>query len=484
VKSRFEFSGAEIEALDRAVTERLVEFFSRLPSLSPMGSAHDPSANFIRDTWVDPLAHSPAAPEIPSSFEDALDSVFRNLVPESQLPGHPGYMAYVAGSGNHLSSLAQMIAMDLNPFSGHQMMAPGLVALELEALNWMKSIVGFSLDSAGFFTTGSSLATLSAIHTAREAKQPRDWQRGTIYVSDQSHHANVKAARIAGFGPENIRVIKSEPGSYRMDLRSLKEQIVTDRAAGDKPFLVIGNAGTTNTGAVDDLTSLAQIACDEGLWFHCDGAYGALFRVTTRGQARLQGLERADSLCFDLHKSFALPYGTGALLVREGAHLKTAHSAVSGSYMPPKPGAGSALVDFADLSPELSRDWRGLRVWLPIKVLGLKPFRDNLDEKLDLIRMVADAIKETPGLELLCEPDLTILAFAVKPSADVATDALLTRINSRGRIFLSGCDLHGRRAIRVCLLSFRAHEREARLAVEEIRDSLRELDLNRRKPTR
>jgi aromatic-L-amino-acid decarboxylase len=478
-----DLSPEQMIAANALVAERLAEFFRSYASRPAMGEAHDPERNFSRADLDLGYLPQASAPEEPSALTDSLSLIFDRLAPLSQLPGHPGYMAYVAGAGNHLSSLGQLIAMDLNPFSGHRMMAPGLVALEMEALDWFKTILGYPKEAAGFFTSGSSLATLSALVTARFALLGEEFANAAIYVSDQSHHCLRKAARLAGFPMANLRVIGTHTRTYRIDLTALERQIA---------FFIVGNAGTTNTGAIDDLRKLRAIATREKMWLHADGAYGALFRVTEEGKSRLAGLDSADSICFDPHKSFGLPYGTGALLVRDGHALKQAHSGsseassgASASYMPPEPEGDAASSDFADLSPELSRDFRGLRVWLPIKTLGLQPFRKNLDEKMTLARFVADGIRATEGLELLAEPQLSILAFTVSDdpaaqrprtiTANALTETLLKRINTRRQVFLSGCELKGRKAIRVCLLSFRAHEREAELVLREIRETWIEL---------
>jgi aromatic-L-amino-acid decarboxylase len=483
-----ELTAEQILEADRAVSERLAHYMSQYSRLSPMGMAHDPWKNGLRSDYKVPYASSLVAPEEPCSLDSSLDLIFNELSPHSQAPGHPGYMAYVAGSGNHISSLAQMISMDINAFTSHRMMAPGLVALEEEALDWFKTIFDYPKSAAGFFTTGSSLASLSALVTARFKKLNDDWSDAVIYVSDQSHHCLRKAARLAGFRESSIRVIPTSAVTFQISISELKKAIQTDRASGLKPFFVVGTAGTTNTGAIDDLGQIAEIAQQENLWFHADGAYGALFCLTTNltsdSRKHLNELHKADSLCFDLHKSFGLSYGTGALLVKDEVSLKRAHSGETASphahasYMPPSPEAidGGDHADFADLTPELSRDWRGLRVWLPIKTFGIKPFRENLEEKLKLARLMAKEVGLMPELEVLAQPQLSIFAFAVKGFSleenNRRTFELMARVNSQNRIFLSGCVLNGRRAIRVCLLSFRAHESEMRLALAEIRREL------------
>ena len=253
-------------------------------------------------------------------------------------------------------------------------------------------------------------------------------------------------------------------------------RIAEDRRRGFTPFFVGGNAGTTNTGAVDPLPELAALARREGLWFHVDGAYGGFFRLTEEGRRTLSGMELADSLVLDPHKSLFLPYGTGALLVRDGAALRRTHSAVA-DYLPPV-REDPLLPDFAEMSPELTRPYRGLRLWLPIKLLGIAPFRDALQEKLDLAREAAEAVHRLPGIEMVAPPELSLFAFRRnRPGLSTAelnrlnTD-FLKRINARKRVFLTGTRLHGRFTLRMCILSFRTHRDRVEMALEDIAAAL------------
>jgi aromatic-L-amino-acid decarboxylase len=256
-------------------------------------------------------------------------------------------------------------------------------------------------------------------------------------------------------------------------VNALSDAIAEDRAAGRTPFLIVGSAGTTNTGAVDDFSALADLAAREGLWLHADAAYGGFFLLTPEGKRRMAGIERSDSLVLDPHKGLFLPYGTGALLVRNPQTLKKAHS-VSADYMPPIQ-ADPDLPDFHELSPELSRDFRGLRVWLPLKMHGIGPFRRNLEEKLVLAQWATEQLRHIPGIEILAEPQLSIVAFRLhrpglpEDALDRTNKALLERINGRKRVFLTGTRLRGRFAIRICVLSFRTHRDRMEEGMEDIR---------------
>ena len=289
------------------------------------------------------------------------------------------------------------------------------------------------------------------------------------------HHSVVKAARLSGFSRESVVAIPTDD-EYRLRGADLEGRIEADRRAGRRPFLVIASAGTTNTGAVDDLNGVADVAEREGLWFHVDAAYGGFFALTSRGRAAMRGIERADSVTLDPHKGLFLPYGTGALVVRDGDALHGAHSMFA-DYMPPMQD-GRERIDFCEHGPELSRDFRGLRIWLPFKMHGAGAFREALDEKLDLARLAAEELKKIPGIEIVAPPVLSVTAFRLVEDGDDddlanrRNEELLRRINRRGRVWLTATTLGGRFVIRICVLSFRTHEDRLREAIEIIREEV------------
>jgi aromatic-L-amino-acid decarboxylase len=228
---------------------------------------------------------------------------------------------------------------------------------------------------------------------------------------------------------------------------------------------------------VDDLGALADIAARERAWLHVDGAYGAFFMLTERGRSAMRGIERADSLTLDPHKGLFLPYGTGCLLVREERALRRAHATFA-DYMPVMQHDHD-FVDFCDISPELSRDFRGLRAWLPIKLFGIDAFRDGLDEKMDLARWATERLREIPSMRIVAEPELSLVAFRLEPPGvsgadlDALNRGLLGRVNERGNVYLTGTVLRGRFTLRICVLSFRTHMDRMELCLEDIREAAR-----------
>jgi aromatic-L-amino-acid decarboxylase len=463
-----ELSPDALRELIVAATERIVAHIASLPAQP----SHDTEGGAA-------LARSLAepVPEAGRPAAELLDLLFERVVPKSFNTAGPGYLAYIPGGGLPHAAVADLIADAVNRYVGVFAAAPGLAQIESNVVRWFADLAGLPPGAGGILTSGGSLATFSALVAARRDRLPENFFPGTLYASDQTHHALQKAAVLAGFPAENVREIPTDD-AYRMRVPALAEAIAADRAAGRTPFFVGGNAGTTNTGAVDDLAALAELAARERLWFHVDGAYGGFFLLTGEGRRRMAGIERADSIVLDPHKGLFLPYGTGALLVRDVETLRRAH-ALSAEYLPSMQ-QDPDLVDFNMLSPELSRDFRGLRVWLPLKMHGIGPFRTNLEEKLALARHAARELSAMPDIEILAEPQLSILAFRLAPAGldgaglDRLNRELLDRINAKRRIFLTGTTLRHRFAIRICVLSFRTHRDRMDQGLEDIREAAAE----------
>jgi len=426
------------------------------------------------------IAHSvvESMPESGTSFAAILDLLFDRLVEKTFNTASPGYLAYIPGGGIFHSAVADLIANSINRYVGVWMAAPALAQLEVNVLRWFADMIGYPREAKGLLTTGGSMANFTALVTARRNRLPENFLSGTLYASDQVHHSVIKAALMAGFPAHNVREVAVDAG-FRIRLDALRERIDEDRRKGLSPFLLVASAGTTNTGAVDDLESLADIARDEKLWLHIDAAYGGFFALTERGRRMMRGIDRADSVTLDPHKALFLPYGNGSLLVRDGEELRRAHT-VHADYMPPMQ-QNPDLVDFCLYSPELSRDFRGLRVWLPFKLHGAGAFRRALDEKLDLAEWATEELRKIPGMEIIAEPQLSLVAFRlVREGLDPEeinelNRRLLDGINCRQRVFLTPTSLAGKFVLRICVLHFRTHLDRMKAAMEDIRAAVQEL---------
>ena len=460
-----ELSGEEVRALTEAALGYLVAFHD--------GRGDAPAANFDGvDELLARVRHR--APERGRPFEELIETIAAATAVGHDTTGD-GWLAYVPGGGLFSSALAEFIARTTNRFVGVWEPAPVVAQLEATAVRWLCDLFEFPGQARGTLTTGGSLATFSAVVTARHALLGEDFLDGTIYVTTETHGAITKAAALAGFRRSNLRVVPTTP-DLRMDPDQLRELVARDRAAGLQPCVLAATAGTTNTGSVDDIDALADVAREAGLWLHVDAAYGGFFQLTERGRRRLVGIERADSIVLDPHKGLFLPYGTGALLVRDGAKLGAAHQ-IHAPYLQDLASEGE-IPNFADYSPELSRDARGLRLWMPIMLHGLGAFRDALDEKLDLARYLFDKLRAFPSLELPFEPELSTVCFRRAPDGrgdpDVATRALLEQINNSGRVFLSSTIVEGRTTIRACILSVHTH----RERIDELVDIITKASAN------
>lgn len=398
-----------------------------------------------------------AAAHDPSTL---IPELCRALASSGIVTASPGHLGFVPGGGLYAGALADHMAAALNVFSGDSFASPVAVHLHEEVLAWLCRMVGYDPSRAfGDITSGGSLATLTALQVARSAHglKARDYERTTVYLSEHTHHCCAKALRTL-FGDELI--VRSVPlENYRLSPHALDALIRADREQGLTPWLVIGTAGTTNLGLVDPLEAIAELAAEHGLWFHIDAACGGFFALTARGQEILRGLDRADSLVLDPHKGMFLPYGCGAVLLKEGELLREA-LAGSGSYLQDRRGSGQRSP--MDYSLELTRPFRSLRLWLSLKLHGTEPLRAALEEKLALAQYCRLRLEANPGLRVLEASDLSILAFYLESTArpeegEQLTRSLLARLNAQGRTFLSSTQVDGRFVIRIAILSFRTH---------------------------
>ena len=418
-------------------------------------------------------------PETPTPFRELARKLFGEILPAGLNTGSPGYLAYIPGGGLVHAAVADLITMSVNRYVGVWLAAPGLVRIESNVIDWFGEIAGLpSATRGGVLTTGGSMANLIAVITARRVRYPKGFRKAVVYLSTESHHSLEKAAILAGIAPDRIRKVGADARG-RMTARALEEAIGADRSRGLDPFFVAANAGTTNTGAVDDLGGIARVARAAGAWIHVDAAYGGFFRLTERGKKALRGIEHADSVTLDPHKGLFLPYGTGSLVVRDRRTLRAAH-ALSASYLPAMQ-KDDDLVDFCEISPELSREARGVRVWLPMRMHGAGAFRDALDEKLELARYAAKALAAHPNVELTHQPALSLLAFRCRPPrrASVSEGEALQRrvlrgVNARQRVLLTTALVEGRTVLRMCVLSFRTHKDRIDMALADISTSIAE----------
>jgi aromatic-L-amino-acid decarboxylase len=446
-----------------------------------IGAASEFAVDFIHDLDDAPASDLDGATELASriagdisedgaSFEELLD-VVGDAARRAVSNAGPGFLAYIPGGGLYATAIADFIADCVNRYVTMWSVAPAIAQIEYNVVRWLCDVFGFGGDARGVLTSGGSMANFEAIVTARRSLLGESFSDAVIYASEFAHHSLLKGAVLAGFPAENFRHVATD-AQLAMDPAALAAEIERDRAARRRPFLVIASAGTADTGAVEPLDALGDVARRERLWLHVDGAYGGFFQLTERGRSLFRGIEQADSITVDPHKGLFLPYGTGALIVRDGERMREAHS-IGAHYLQDLAGE-SDLPNFSEYSIELSRSFRGLRVWLPLRLHGVGAFRSALDEKLDLARHLYEELAATPGFELPWEPELTVVPFRYVPAsgdADAANRALLERINASKRVFISSTMLHGNYMLRPCIVNHRTHRDRIDEAIEIIRAS-------------
>ncbi|TVP68159.1 MAG: aminotransferase class V-fold PLP-dependent enzyme [Nitriliruptor sp.] len=406
-------------------------------------------------------------PASPTPVEDALATIGSVLATGADNAA-PGELAYIPGSGLLTAAVADLIGGVANRYTGLSAFTPAAVALEQGVLSWLTELFGLPDTAQGLLLSGGSAANLTAVVAARDVHARGAVDRACLYVGQHAHASVRKAARIAGFTDEQVRVCTSADG-LRLDPEAVRIAIKQDRADGLVPVAVVGAAGTTNTGSIDPLHELADVAREHGVWFHVDAAYGGFFQLTERGRQLLAGIERADSITLDPHKSLFLPFGTGALLVRDRAHL-AASFAEEADYLRDAEEEPPALPDFSALGPELTREWRGLRLWLPLMLHGTDAFTAALDRALDLARWASQELVDDDHVEVVSAPELSILTFRV-PGDDAAQDRALARIHADGHVRLSSTVLDGRVVLRLAVLSHRTSEDTLARAVSAIREA-------------
>ena len=410
----------------------------------------------------------------PINIDEIFSVLKKNVDTPGINPASGGHLGYIPGGGIFYSSLGDYIAAVTNRYAGVSFASPGAVKLENSLIDWMADLIGYPKNSGGNLTSGGSISNLIAIVTAREAFniKPNEIEKTVIYLTAQAHHSIEKSIRIAGLN-NCIRHYVPMDSGYRMNPESLEQLIIQDKKYGLNPWLITGSAGTTDVGAVDPLDSLGEITKKYNLWFHIDGAYGTFFILSETGRKILNGLDISDSIIMDPHKSLFLPYGSGAVLIKDKKHLFNAHSYQAG-YMQDAFDSNEELSP-ADLSPELSKHFRGLRLWLPLKLLGLNPFRAALEEKILLARYTYGKLKEINNIELGPFPDLSVVTFRYSlrnGDSNNFNKKLIEEIQKDGRVFLSSTILNGKYTLRIAVVSFRTHLKEINLAVEIIKEKI------------
>ena len=403
----------------------------------------------------------------PASLKDLL-TLYQHEVAESGInAASPKHLGYIPGGGVYTAALADFIAAITNPFAGAYFAAPGAATIENEVVDWLKKVFSFPESAVGCLSSGGSVSTLIAFTAARDKFKIKNEviPKSVVYLSEQVHHSTQKALRIIGLEDVIVRYIHLDDW-HKIKPDALNALVEKDKAEGLNPFLIVATAGTTDTGTIDPLNDIATIAAQQKLWFHVDAAYGGFFILTSKKNL-FKGIERADSIIVDPHKGLFLPYGVGAVLVKDSNAVLHSHY-YTANYM--QDGQNEELLKSpANLSPELTRHFRGLRVWLPLKYHGIEPFIACLEEKLLLVQYFRMKLAAR-GFCLGPEPDLSVSYFwyPFANDADEKNKLLMEEIHKDGSVFLSSSIINNRFVIRIAILAFRTKKETIDEAVEMI----------------
>lgn len=417
----------------------------------------DKARTFIQDGYDD-AALSNTDFSSPNAIGDILQLLQQHMENPGINTAHGGHLGYIPGGGLYAAALGDYLADVTNKYAGVFYASPGAVRIENALIEWSGKLVGYQKGFGGNITSGGSIANLVAVTTARDAKKikAKDFHRTVIYTTAQAHHCVDKAIIIAGLRECVVRKIKTD-AQFRMDVQALEQQIEKDKAEGLIPFMVIANAGSTDVGAIDPMKAISTITQQHDMWLHVDAAYGGYFIMLDECRAKFDGIQYADSIVMDPHKGMFLPYGTGIVLVKELHHLQNAF-AYEANYMQDTQGIADGISP-ADVSPELSKHFRGMRMWLPLKLYGEQAFKDCLKEKLLLTQYFKEQIIAL-GFEVVCEPELSVVAYRYIPESGDANEFnkyLLEAMHKDGEIFISSTMVDGKYVLRFACLSFRTH---------------------------
>ncbi len=467
IAHQLEPSPEQRESMRQEVIQYTEKFLNDIYTLNAYNTPKDIAKGLLEN----PISDEPAKiNDLTKSLSEYVD------FPGLNTASH-GHLGYVPGGGIYYSALGDYIAAITNRYAGISFASPGAVTMENMLIDWMADIVGYPKTTGGNLTSGGSIANMIGIVTAREAHDLRakDFHKTVIYYTDQMHHSSVKDIGVAGL-KECIQKLVPMDDGHRMDANALEKLIVEDKKKGLNPWLIIASAGTTNLGAVDPLKEINSIAKHHNMWFHVDGAYGGFFVLTQEGKTKLKGMSDSDSLVMDPHKGLFLPFGSGVVLVRDKKKLYNAHHYEAG-YL--QDADIDQTMSPADASPELTKHFRGLRLWLPLKLHGLKPFKAALEEKLLLAKYFYEKVQEIDGIEVGPYPDLSIATFRYVPKKGDPNEfnrRLLDKIYEDGRVFMSSTTINEKFVIRMAALSFRAHLNTIDLALDIIVKKIKELE--------
>jgi glutamate/tyrosine decarboxylase-like PLP-dependent enzyme len=489
--SSLEISEEEMLELSSQVTQIVTDYFSRVSEM-PL---------FPDISGGQTIKKLGASLPIEGEPLDQLLDDCRTILDGSRHNGHPRFFGYVASPSTPPGAFADLIASTLNSNVTSWRSGPAATEIERTVVRWLGSLIGYGDNAAGILTSGGSMANLTALMIAHRAKANKDvaatglWHSGapmTIYASEQIHMSIPKAADILGLGRRQVRLVECDD-RFRLNVHSLRDLIAKDLASGLRPFCVVASAGTVNTGAVDSLNEIADVAKEFGLWFHVDGAYGALAASDETKRPLFRGLERADSVSLDPHKWLYVPLDCGCLLFRDEAQARSAFSFDEADYIKVHEQNAEESFAFWNYGPELSRRFRALKIWLTLRYYGTRRIARAISEDNALAAYLAQAIEEADDFELLAPPELSICCFrfvpprlqlklrssvedaAIRSELDQLNNKIMLAVQRGGRAYVSSATLRGKFALRACITNFRTTRADIDQTLAIIREAARDV---------
>ena len=450
-----------------------------------MSALHDkpvwqPIPQAKRDLFTEPLPHGP------SSLASAHQRFMEDVLPYSVGNASPGFMGWVQGGGSPVGMLAEMLASGLNANLGGRDQMP--LEVERQILHWMRELFHFPESASGLFVTGASMANMISVLVARNRMLGQSVRRHGLadspkklvaYTSAGAHGCIMQAIDLCGIGTDYLRVIELDD-QYQMNLVQLKQTIDNDRAQGLTPFFIAGSAGTVDVGAIDDLDAIADIATAENLWFHIDGAFGAMAMLSKKIAPRLKGIERADSIAFDFHKWLQVPYDAGFIIVRDGSlHHDTFASPATYLRRETRGLAGGSPWP-CDFGPDLSRGFRALKTWFTIKVYGADKLGSIIDKTCDLAQYLKTKVDAEPELEMRAPVALNVVCFRYRGNHSATAHAttaeqlndvnadIIADLHESGLVAPSATSINGQIAIRAAMVNHRIEQRNVDILVEQV----------------
>jgi glutamate/tyrosine decarboxylase-like PLP-dependent enzyme len=469
-ESKLELTSEEMRSLGYRIVDQIVEHFETLADKPVMRVS--PRAE-LEAELREPL------PEEPTPVAALLDQLRRVVWPNIGNVQHPRFFAFIPSPSNFVSVMADALAAGFNPFAGNWLEGSGPAQIELVTIDWLREMCGLPETAGGLFVSGGSMANLTALAAARRARLSNRSDDAVIYFSDQTHNSIEKALRVLGFARDQIRMLPSDE-DFRLPVESLRRAVAEDRADGKQPFLIIANAGTTNTGAVDPLDQLSDFCERENLWLHVDGAYGAAACLSERGRRLLVGIERVDSLSIDPHKWLFQPFEIGCVIARDARVLKKTFHTMAG-YLEDTKRVEEEEINYYDYGVQLTRGFRALKLWLSIKTFGAAAFREAINRGFEMAEFAEELLRQSDCWRIISPATFGIVTF--RYAAEGRPENEINEIHRRmvemmakdGFAFANSTVLRGQTVMRLCTINPRTTEDDVRATIKQLEQFGREL---------